>query len=461
MARLRRLSSEELATQLRVNGPMPADALARHFRVDQSTISRRLAELGESIVRIGSARRSRYGLLRDVRGRGVRWPLYRIGPRGNVAHWCTLQALHDGWILAWDSRPAWLGATDAVDDFWDHLPFFLQAARPQGFLGRLEARRVSRILGVSQDANLWSEDDLWTYLLTHGEDLVGDLVPGEDNLTAAQTSSANPSPLITDQSLETEYPRLAQRVLSGEIPGSSAAGEQPKFLAWRGEGAETAHAVIVKFSPPRETSVGQRWADLLEAEAVARNLLRELGLTTGFARTFDLADRRFLEVPRFDRVGPDGRRGFLALETLVAAFGDSPGTDWTSRVSHFHKIGLVEEHTVRTTAQLDFFGQLIGNTDRHGGNLSFHFGDTLPFELAPIYDMLPMHWAPLHGEIRSIPFQPPVPRPEQRNVGREALSWAQDFWQSLGRNHRLSEDFRSIANGALRSIEKLEKRFIE
>jgi hypothetical protein len=43
------------------------------------------------------------------------------------------------------------------------------------------------------------------------------------------------------------------------------------------------------------------------------------------------------------------------------------------------------------------FGQLIGNTDMHNGNLSFMSEENCPLELSPVYDMLPMTFAPTSG----------------------------------------------------------------
>lgn len=57
--------------------------------------------------------------------------------------------------------------------------------------------------------------------------------------------------------------------------------------------------------------------------------------------------------------------------------------------------------TVAQVRRLWWFGRLIGNTDMHDGNLSFVPGPplpgrpTAPLALAPVYDMLPMAYAPV------------------------------------------------------------------
>ncbi|QTW19162.1 HipA domain-containing protein [Comamonas kerstersii] len=46
----------------------------------------------------------------------------------------------------------------------------------------------------------------------------------------------------------------------------------------------------------------------------------------------------------------------------------------------------------------DAFRQLIANTDRHYGNVSLLWNGKR-WELAPCYDMLPMHFMPVQGEV--------------------------------------------------------------
>jgi hypothetical protein len=53
--------------------------------------------------------------------------------------------------------------------------------------------------------------------------------------------------------------------------------------------------------------------------------------------------------------------------------------------------------------------QLIANTDRHFGNLAFYDNYNGRFELAPVYDMLPMLFAPEHDQTVARIFQPPDP----------------------------------------------------
>jgi hypothetical protein len=69
----------------------------------------------------------------------------------------------------------------------------------------------------------------------------------------------------------------------------------------------------VKFTAPDDNPISERWRDLL-AEHLA---LKVLDVET---EVFDFGGQRFLEIPRFDRVGPLGRKGLFSLRALEAEF---------------------------------------------------------------------------------------------------------------------------------------------
>src|SRR5690606_717359 len=104
---------------------------------------------------------------------------------------------------------------------------------------------------------------------------------------------------------------------------------------------------------------------------------------------------------------------------------------------------------------LETFGQLIGNTDRHFGNITF-FWDPLPRErlqLAPVYDMLPMMFAPATGGMvvdRELVVHPPTS--VLLPAWREALQCARDYWDAISEDARISEEFRGIARAANRAL---------
>ena len=89
------------------------------------------------------------------------------------------------------------------------------------------------------------------------------------------------------------------------------------------------------------------------------------------------------------------------------------------------------------------FGRLIHNTDMHKGNLSLLPGPVM--QLAPVYDMLPMAYAPLGGgELPTANFAPMWPMPQQQELWRAASDAALDFWRSAAKDQRISPDFRQL-----------------
>jgi hypothetical protein len=91
------------------------------------------------------------------------------------------------------------------------------------------------------------------------------------------------------------------------------------------------------------------------------------------------------------------------------------------------------------------FGRLIANSDMHAGNLSFYYSD-FPLSLAPVYDMLPMAFAPssagmMREEACEIGFDASV----SRQAWEFALPLAATFWSDVMADRRVSSGFREIA----------------
>ncbi len=99
-----------------------------------------------------------------------------------------------------------------------------------------------------------------------GSDTSGNLILGDRALERWQTQKLAPSEPIAPRDLAGAYARLAEQAIAAGVPGSSAAGEFPKFPALRElAGADTPH-VLVKFSGADGSPAVQRWADLLVCE---------------------------------------------------------------------------------------------------------------------------------------------------------------------------------------------------
>jgi len=206
---------------------------------------------------------------------------------------------------------------------------------------------------------------------------------------------------------------------------------------------------IVKFSELEKGPVSERWRDLLLAEHLALETLRDAGIAAARTRLVEHGRQRFLEVERFDRVGPLGRRGLISLAALDAVFVGVGMGGWPAMVPPLVRAGHVRPEAEQAAALLWAFGQLIGNTDMHAGNLSFVTEAGRPYELAPAYDMSPMAFAPRSGG--GLPDALPAVRLDARvpnAVWRQAQVLADGFLARVGTDARFSGRFGSCV-GAL------------
>jgi serine/threonine protein kinase HipA of HipAB toxin-antitoxin module len=266
--------------------------------------------------------------------------------------------------------------------------------RPSGYLARAYAARHGGALGLPARLVDWSDSHALRALLANGEDVVGNLLLG-DTARDRFLAAALPAPIAEAQKTE-RYAALAREAAGGDMPGSSAGGEQPKFIAFAATPDGPRH-VLVKFSEPDAGLVGERWRDLLLAEHLALETLRDAGIPAATTRLIDDENQRFLEVERFDRVGALGRRAVFSLSALDAEFVGAGGIGWPTITRRLAAQKVIVPQAADTAALLWAFGTLIGNTDMHGGNLSFLSEQGPPCEIAPAYDMSPMGFAPRSG----------------------------------------------------------------
>lgn len=407
----------DMIRQVLRQGPATARQLADIMGISQPTVSRALKALGDDVVRIGSGPSIQYALHDVFRGFSSA-PIYRITEEGQVKSLGKLIPVHpDGFVMA---------QTDKVCLHSDGLPWWLFDMRPQGYLGRAYASAYSAELGLPPNPEDWKDADVIRALLAHGHDAVGNLVIGEK---ARNQFLAMPLPAPVDRAKT--YPALALAVSSGEAPGSSAGGEQPKFCTY----TERGH-VIVKFTTPGDNPISERWRDLLLAEHLALNVL---GVETA---VFDFGEQRFLEIPRFDRTGPLGRIGLFSLRALEAEFIGRARDAWPILVNALVNQGYVHPDAAIATARLWAFGTLIGNTDMHHGNLSFISGHGRPYHLAPAYDILPMGFAPKSGgEIVNTLRPATLLDVISGEIWQEALALAEHFFALARDCRRFSTNF--------------------
>lgn len=438
--------STRLETLLRTRGAQPAAAIATELGVSQPTVSRLLADAGTRIVRIGRARASRYALAHEIARAGSHWPLYRIDAAGRPETLGELHALHgDGFYFeSAGPRPAFLHG-DFASGAFPGLPWFLDDQRPQGFLGRAFARRVAADIDAPDDLVGWRSDDVVLGLLRHGDDLPGDLVLGEASLQRALQAILTPTEGVRADARDTRYPQLADAALRGEDVGSSAGGEQPKFaITLHGDDGNV--PVIVKFSDRVGTPAGRRWADLLICEHHAGEVLHEHAVPAARSELIEADARVFLQSTRSDRTPLLGRRGFVSLAALDAAFYGHGRIDWWRFAPQLQRDGWLDADDARRLRLYGWYGTLIANSDMHLGNAALHLVDEQPLPLAPIYDMLPMRFRPAtSGEIVERRYEITLPTPEHHDDWYVAALMAQDFWTRVGNDARISVPFRAIA----------------
>ncbi len=370
---------------LLATGPQSASQLIERLGVSQPTLSRALNRLGDEVVRLGAARSIQY-TLRD-RGRGiVDIPVYRVTAEGQICRLGTLVPVRpQGFVMQ---------QADGTTLHSDGLPWWLFDMRPQGFLGRAYATRYAAALSLPARLGDWHDVHVLRALLAHGYDVVGNLLLGD---LARDRYLSTPLPVpVALQDKAVVYRQLALDAASGEMPGSSAGGEQPKFTVY----AETpvgARHLLVKFSEAEDSSVSERWRDLLLAEHLALETLRSENIPAAQTYVLDHGGQRFLEIERFDRVGNLGRRALHSLTVLDAEFVGSGDGNWPQITRRLAESGQIEPQAVELAALLWAFGTLIGNTDMHNGNLSFIAEHGRPYAIAPAYDMTTMGFAPRSG----------------------------------------------------------------
>jgi hypothetical protein len=378
------LHAESIRVRLS-SGPLSARQLIEKLGISQPTLSRTLIELGDDVVRIGAARSIQYAL-RDTVRELPDVSINRVSSDGQIRQLGTLIPVRpEGFVM----RQA-----DGITRHSDGLPWWLSDMRPQGYLGRAYAARYGAELGLPERLSDWTDTHALRAMLVHGFDVVGNLLLGEivrSHFLAVRV----PDPIMEGQK-GPEYARLALEASHGEIPGSSAGGEQPKFTAYAMTKGGPRH-VIVKFSEMQESPVSERWRDLLLAEHLALETLNQSGVLAARTQIIDHGLQRFLEVERFDRIGELGRRAVISLAALDAEFIGLGAGGWPLMASRLAASGEICSEAAEGAALLWAFGTLIGNSDMHSGNLAFMSEHGRPYSIAPAYDMTPMAFAPRSG----------------------------------------------------------------
>ena len=438
------IAAESLILTLRKRHHTPAAQLLSELGVSRPTLMRAVRAAGTSVLSIGRARRTSYAARRPLRGSDAPLPVFRVDPRGGSEQAGQIDlAYPNGCVLEYRGGTfEWPLDADMRDGWFEGIPYPMQDLRPDGFLGRAFARENAAVLQVGEDPRTWSDDDALYALSLLGADLGGNFIIGEAAYRLWLEQLQRPLDIVTDVQLEQSYPARAQRAMQQGVGGSSAGGEFPKFTAVRELGGTPAH-VIVKFSGSDESPGTERWSDLLVCEQLAASCVFHLpGLVASSSSIHRAGGRTFLEVVRFDRHGAHGRSPLCSWAAVNNDWFGLSGRPWTEGAAHLRERGLIDAETRDAVARLWHFGQLIANTDMHDGNLSFLPGAP-GLRPAPVYDMLPMLYAPQRGvELPERNFAPRLPLPAERESWQQAAQAAMDFWSRASNDNRISDGFR-------------------
>ncbi|NHZ97387.1 type II toxin-antitoxin system HipA family toxin YjjJ [Massilia sp. CCM 8734] len=416
-------------------GPAKASAIMDALVISQSTLSRLWQSIPDGVV-LGAGKTRQYALQRQVPGARAPLPLFCVSDDATVTVTGNLAPLEGGfYVLAHANARAYR--------LYQGIPWFLSDLRPHGFLGRFEPRR-HRDLGLPDDIRTWTDEHVLQYLARRSENAAGNLILGNESYGRYVLDRSRRCESLIPRARRAElYPVMARQVMQGEPPGSSAGGEQPKFTAMveRSAGDLIEH-VMVKFSPPTSTPGGRRWGDLLVCEHLALAVLARNGIAAATTSILESGDRVFLEVVRVDRVGLEGRRPMATFEAFDGELG-MLDQRWTAVAHEMERMGKLTEDDVATVAILDLYGALIGNTDRHHGNIALTWTADGKRRLVEAYDMLPMLYRPTaHGEVIEQEWVPHLTARLDLHHFDACCRMALAFWEDVMVDPRISREFK-------------------
>jgi HipA-like C-terminal domain len=435
----------ELINLLERDGEQTAVDAAMRLRVTGSTITRAVKALGAEVITLGRGQHTRYARPLYAYSDRAQWPLFWVSATGELSEFAVASQVQPGAIHVYGSG---LNVRSGVDLSWALTPLNLR-----GFLGRAQRQQLGAV-ATNWDAKTeqWSVAQRVFSAQSATLDHAGAIIFGEDALRMwqqASSASAVPDDIAT---LAAHYDSLADGANEGRVAGSSADGEQPKFSTRVTDANDNIRHVLVKFSPPRGTPFGERWNDLLRAEAHAATTLANAGFDVPHTRIVSSKKRMYLESARIDRTGARGRRHLLPLLSVHGAFIAGAQQHWPDTVRRLIAQKRLPISALETTQTLFAFGQLIGNTDMHFGNLGVIAKTPQQlargqFDLAPVYDMLPMRFAPnAHDDFGYTDFTPTLSAALSEIALSNAKALASTFWDRCAQDRDVSEGWRVFSS---------------
>ena len=129
--------------------------------------------------------------------------------------------------------------------------------------------------------------------------------------------------------------------------------------------------------------------------------------------------------------------------------------NYTQAAIRLQRSGTIPPEDAAIMRLVHCFGMLIGNTDMHFGNVSFLFDADGRFRLTPIYDMLPMLYAPVSDQLVERQFAPATLPSDAMSAWHQAYQLAGNFWRRVAEDPHISEEFKAITRANERTIEEL------
>lgn len=426
--------NEKIITQTLQYENLSASAIANKSGLSQPTVSRALQNM--PVIKIGGGRSSRFALVKP----GHSHPLYHVNTEGLISELGELyQQTNSRSLLV--SQGEFRG--------YDALPFYLYDSLPAGFLGAITLKKiVKNDTALNTNSRDWSDSQILHYLTRYGYDLPGNLVLGKEMATiAAEVGYKKIAP--------SEYAFITNKInQSPDSFGSSIGGEQPKFTLFNG----TSH-LIVKYSPllSEANPVAIRHRDLMICEHLALQALQNGGIEAAESNLiFD--DRIYLEIKRFDRMGEYGRKGMASLRSMDAEYAGI-NTTWPEIGKSLLKNKLISAKDYFMIEVCYAFGRFIANTDMHNGNFSFFMEGVSIGTATPIYDMLPMAFMPVQGELRNPEMTIPRFIETSQASQLKAKTLAIEFWKRVFEHPSVSEDFKSRTQNLYHTLLSSDLKF--
>jgi len=412
---------------------LSASEVAKRTGISQPTVSRVLKKM--QVIKLGAGRSSLFARVNSLQDLS----LYQVSGLGQFQ--CVGNLYRQ-----LENRSVLVNANETNKYVaYDGLPFYLYDALPAGFLGSILLNEIIKndafLTAKSQD---WNDEQVLYYLKHYGADLVGNLVLGSQMANRAAELAFNKVSRQDYSVMTRSIHNLPQNF------GSSVAGEQPKFTTYNGD----SH-LIVKYSPPisESNAVATRHRDLMVCEHLALKALNAANITAAESELY-VDDRFYLEVKRFDREGDFGRKGMVSLKSIDAEYVGKGG-NWVGIVKQLLLLGLISENDVEQVEIAYAFGRYIANTDMHNGNCSFFMEDLKLTGVTPVYDMLPMAFMPVQGELRSPDFFVKRFVDVSAQSNQTAMKIALFFWESVINADLISKEFRVRAQKIYQELKDL------